>query len=591
MSFRLPLFAYIAPLLLLVGCSQPAQQEITEVREPTVKREAPPKTSTEQRLGMAANTSSAGTAAGEEDPLGGITFHHDMPQGWEAVPKTDMRQVNLRMKDTPEAECYFTLLPGGGGGLEANLNRWRGQMGLEPLSPEAIAALPKKTIFNQPATFILIDGIFSGMGDIPPKPDYRLYGIMLSHKDPESGREQGFFLKMTGPKAVLESQEANFDLVASSLHAVAPGDDHSHDRGADDGHEHTEGDGHDHGTEAPATETPAPAMEKTAPATSGEGGGYTWTVPTGWENKEPGMMRQANLTITGQPDVECYLTELSGSAGGLESNINRWQQQMEQPALTPDQIAALPKQPLLGGQASYVVIDGTFGGMSATVMKENYRMYGLALVNDTMSYFVKMTGPKDLLVAEEANFLAFAASLSKGVASTPVPEAAPMPEVTPAPQAAADNPHGVADPTPEGGFNPANIQWTAPEGWEQGPEKMMRVVTYTVGGVECYVTSLAGEAGGAVSNINRWANQMGQAPLDEAGIAALPKLGLLAQEVPLVEFSGDFVDMDGAAKTGYKLLGTLATASGTTIFVKLTGPASEVDAQKDNFIAFCGSLN
>jgi hypothetical protein len=590
MFLRLRILACIATLLVFAGCSQPAQQDITEVREPTIKREAPPKTTTEQRLGMAANGGGA-AATGEGDPLAGITFHHDMPQGWEAVPKTDMRQVNLRMKDTPEAECYFTLLPGGGGGLEANLNRWRGQMGLEPLSPEAIAALPKKTIFGQPATFILIDGTFAGMGDIAPRENYRMYGVMLSHKDPESGREQGFFLKMTGPKAVLENQEANFDLVASSLHAVAPGEEHSHDHGADDGHAHSEGDGHDHGTEAPAAEATAPAMEKTAPASSGEGSGYTWAVPAGWENKEPGMMRQANLTITGQPDVECYLTELSGSAGGLESNINRWQQQMEQPALTPDQIAALPKQPLLDGQATYVIIDGTFGGMGGTVLKENYRMYGLALVNDTVSHFVKMTGPKDLLVAEEANFLAFAASLSKGAAAAPAPEAAPMPEAAPAPQAAADNPHGVADPTPDGGFNPANIQWTAPEGWEQAPEKMMRVVTYTVGGVECYVTSLAGEAGGAVSNINRWANQMGQAPLDEAAIAALPKLNLLAQEVPLVEFAGDFVDMDGAPKPGYKLLGTLASASGTTIFIKLTGPASEVDAQKDKFIAFCASLH
>ena len=583
MSPRLRFLACIAPLLVLVGCSQPAQQEITEVREPAIQREAPPKSTTEQRLGMAANAGGTGAAAGEGDPLAGITFHHDMPQGWEAVAKTEMRQVNLRMKETPEAECYFTLLPGGGGGLDANLNRWRGQMGLEPLSADAIAALPKKTIFGQPATFILIDGTFAGMGDIAPRENYRMYGVMLSHKDPESGREQGFFLKMTGPKAVLENQEANFDLVASSLHAVAPGEEHSH--------AHTEGDGHDHGTEAPAAETAAPAMEKAATATSGGGSGYTWAVPAGWENKEPGMMRQANLTITGQPDVECYLTELSGSAGGLESNLNRWQQQMDQPALTPEQIAALPKQPLLGGEASYVVIDGTFGGMGGTVLKENYRMYGLALVNDTMSYFVKMTGPKDLLVAEEANFLAFAASLAKGAAAAPAPEAAPMPEAAPAPQAAADNPHGVADPTPAGGFNPANIQWTAPEGWEQAPEKMMRVVTYTVGGVECYVTSLAGEAGGAESNINRWANQMGQAPLDEAAIAALPKLTLLAQEAPVVEFSGDFVDMDGAAKPGYKLLGTLATASGTTIFIKLTGPASEVDAQKDKFIAFCASLH
>lgn len=589
--------ACVALLLVLAGCSQPAQQEITEVREPgAVKRPAPTKASTEQRLGMSQSGGMAGhggqQAGASEDPLAGITFHHDMPQGWEAVAKTDLRQVNLRMTETPEAECYFTLLPGGGGGLAANLNRWRGQMGLDPLTPEAIEALPKKQIFGQPATFILIDGTFGGMGNTAPKENYRMYGLMLTHTDPESGREQGFFLKMTGPQAVLESQEANFDLIASTMHAVAPGDDHSHGAEGDahaegDGHVHTEGDGHDHAAEAPAEVKPAPAAADS---------GFTWTVPAGWENKEPGMMRVANLGIAGQPDVECYLTELSGSAGGLDSNINRWQQQMNQPALTPEQIAALPKHPLLGGEATFVTIDGSYGGMSGAVVKENFRMYGLALMSEATSYFVKMTGPKDLLAAEEANFLAFAASLSKsaeGAApAAAAPEAAPMPEAAaPAPVAAAENPHGVADPTPDGGFNPNALQWTAPEGWTLGPEKMMRAVTYNVGGVECYVTTLAGEGGGAVSNINRWANQMGNAPLDEAAIAALPKVTVLGVESPLVEFAGSFTDMGGAAKPDYKLLGALAAKGGSTIFIKLTGPASEVDAQKANFIAFCASLH
>ncbi len=587
MSLRRLTLACLTPLLILVGCSQPAQQDIIEVREPgSVARKAPAKATTEQRLGMSQSGGMAGHGGQQEgaseDPLAGITFHHDMPQGWEAVAKTDLRQVNLRMTATPEAECYFTLLPGGGGGLAANLNRWRGQMGLDPLTPEAIEALPKKQIFGQPGTFILIDGTFGGMGNTAPKENYRMYGLMLTHTDPESGREQGFFLKMTGPKAVLEAQEANFDLIASTLHAVAPGDDHNHGTAEGDGHVHTEGDGHDHAAAAPAEVKPAPA-----PADSG----FTWTVPAGWENREPGMMRVANLGITGQPDVECYLTELSGSAGGLDSNINRWQQQMNQPALTPEQIAALPKHPLLGGEASYVIIDGSYGGMSGAVVKENFRMYGLALMSEATSYFVKMTGPKDLLAAEETNFLAFAASLSKSTGA-PAPEAVPMPEAAaPAPTAAVENPHGVADPTPEGGFNPGALEWTAPEGWQMGPEKMMRAVTYTVGGVECYVTTLAGEGGGAVSNINRWANQMGNEPLDEAAIAALPKITVLGVESPLVEFAGSFTDMAGAPKPDYKLLGALASKGGSTIFIKLTGPASEVDAQKANFAAFCASLH
>lgn len=613
MPTRTTLIACLALLPWFASCSPPAQQTITEVREPgSVKRAAPPRAGTKERLGMSAQGGMSGHGGGgsmasDDDPLGGITFHHDMPAGWEALGTTDMRQVNLRMTATPEAECFFTLLPGGGGGLAANLNRWRGQMGLEPLSDEAIAALPTKNIFGQPGTFILIDGTFSGMGDMEPRPDYRMYGLMLTHKDEASGREQGFFLKMTGPRAVLEGQEGAFDLVASTLHAVAPGDDHTHDHGPGDGHDHAEGDGHDHGAgdghkhfegDGHDHSGDMPKTEPAAPAAPGDAK-FSWTTPAGWENKPAGMMRAANLTITGQPEVECYLTELSGAAGGLESNINRWQQQMGQPALAPDQISALPKHPLLGGEASFVTIDGTFGGMSGAVANENFRMYGLALVKDDMSYFVKMTGPKDVLVAEEANFLAFAASLQSGgapspapveVSAAPVPEPALMPEAAPAETATVDNPHGMADPTPAGGFNPAGLQWTAPEGWHQGPEKMMRMVTYTVGDVECYVTSLSGEAGGAVSNINRWAAQMGLPALDEAAIAALPKITVLGTEGPLTEFAGTFTDMGGAPKADYKMLGTLASAGGSTFFVKLTGPAAEVDAQRDNFVAFCASL-
>lgn len=598
MSPRQFFLAGILPILILTGCSQPAQQQITEVREvgPS-KRPAPPKTTLQERLGMAKGGGGmsgggmggqgGGQQGGAEDPLGGITFHHTMPEGWEAVDKTEMRQVNLRMIANPEVECYFTLLPGGGGGTAANLNRWRGQMGQDPLTPEAIEALPKKQLFQQPATFILIDGTFAGMGKSTPRENYRMYGLMLTHKDEASGREQGFFLKMTGPKAILEGQQANFDLIASTLHAVAPGDQHNHDASGEA--PHAEGDGHDHGATTPAEEAKAPASGDSAtPA-------YSWATPAGWEVKAPGMMRVANLGITGQPDVECYLTELSGAAGGLESNINRWQQQMNQPALTPEQVAALPKKPLMGGEAAFVTIDGSYGGMSGAVAKENFRMYGLALVSDSKSLFVKMTGPKDVLAAEEANFLAFAASIVPASSAptapeAPAPAAAPAPEA-PAPQAAADNPHGVPDPTPAGGFNPDNIQWTAPEGWQQGPEKMMRVVTYTVGNVECYITTLAGEAGGAASNINRWAKQMSQPALDEAAIAALPKTAILGTEGPLVEFSGSFTDMGGASKPDYKLLGTLASAGGSTFFVKLTGPASEVDAQKANFVAFCASLH
>jgi hypothetical protein len=573
--------------LLLAACSQPSQQEITEIREPgATKRKAPPKVDAGQRLGM-------GQQNATEDPLGGITFHHDVPEGWEKVPLTSMRQVNLRMTDTPEAECYFTFLPGGGGGLNANINRWRNQMGQEPLSNEAIAALPKKTIFRQPATFILIDGDFIGMGS-EPKADYRMYGLVLTYNDPNTGRDQAFFLKMVGPRAVLEAQEAAFDTVASSLHAVGPNDNHSHgeehgpndghDHGLNDGHdhgaEHSEGDGHNHDADSDEGHGAHGGAMKQTSAPSGGSTGFAWTVPEGWSEVAPSMMRQANLIITGRDDVECYFTVLGGTGGGLDMNINRWQAQMGQPELSADAIAALPKKPLLDGDSTFVTIDGTFGGMSGQVQRENYRMYGLVRVEESQALFLKMTGPRDVLETEEARFLAFGQSI-KNADAAPAPEAAPMP---------AANPHGVEDPTPPGGFNPEGLTWTAPAGWKNGGERMMRVVTFEFGDTECYITSLAGEAGGVEGNINRWVGQMGQPELGTAALAALPRITALGKEVAMVDVAGNFTGMSGLERPGYTLLGTVVPMGGQTVFVKMIGPSAEVEAEKANFVAFCASI-
>lgn len=555
-----PVFLFLA--FLAAGCSQPAEQEIPIVKEPgSTLQPAPPRMETAQRMGI-------GGGMGQQqqgDPLGGLTFHVDVPDGWEQLAATDFRQVNLRMTDKPEVECYFTLLPGGGGGLDANINRWRRQMGLEALGPDEIAALPKKTLFGIPATFVDVEGTFSGMGGgAAPQEGYRMYGLMLYHEDPESGQAQGLFLKMTGPADVLAGQEENFDNVASSLHVVGPGDDHTHGDMAS----------------APVDNPHAGASAMASSAAPESA--FNWTLPEGWVDLPPRMMREANVTIDGQPDVECYLTKLSGRHGGMDLNINRWRQQMGQPDLSADEIAALPKKPMLGGEAAYVTIDGTFGGMSGAVSQDNYRMYGLVLVKGDDAYFVKMTGPKDVLAGQEANFLAFSASISEG-------GAAPAAHATAEAPAAPANPHGNMTPMPAP--ETSALKWTAPEGWLDGGSRMMREVTYEIGDVECYIAVLPGDAGGINANINRWVGQMGQAPLDDAALAALPRIALLGQEAPMVEVGGDFKNMQGDQKEGYKLLGTLVSTDKDVIFVKMTGPGAEVEAQKDKFIAFCKSVS
>jgi hypothetical protein len=103
-------------------------------------------------------------------------------------------------------------LPGAGGGLAANVNRWRGQMAAAPLTEEEVAALPTRPLFGQPARFVSVDGSFSpGMGSDQTFPDYRLMGLILA------GEAGAVFVKMTGPKALVEQNSAAFDQFITSL--------------------------------------------------------------------------------------------------------------------------------------------------------------------------------------------------------------------------------------------------------------------------------------------------------------------------------------------------------------------------------------
>ncbi len=135
--------------------------------------------------------------------------------------------------------------------------------------------------------------------------------------------------------------------------------------------------------------------------------------------------------------------------------------------------------------------------------------------------------------------------------------------------------------------------WTAPEGWRPAEERPMRVVTFAAGPnqeAECYVTILGQGGGGAAANINRWREQMGQPPLTEAEVAALPVIEVLGKPSPWVEIRGTFTGQSGAVLDDALLLGLVCPVDAFSVFVKMTGPASVVEAQRDAFLAFCTSL-
>ena len=146
---------------------------------------------------------------------------------------------------------------------------------------------------------------------------------------------------------------------------------------------------------------------------------YQWTLPEGWSEIPPTPFRVANLAVDAHPDVECYVTVLTGIAGGVEANMNRWRQQMGQPALGPEEIEAMPQVIILGQQSPFIEIAGDFMGMTGQ-QASDYKMLAVicSLADETI--FVKMTGPASAVRDERERFLEFCASLKEGTSNTNV---------------------------------------------------------------------------------------------------------------------------------------------------------------------------
>jgi len=149
------------------------------------------------------------SASGEE---GGPRLIFATPEGWTDKGASMMRDINFSFGEKGEGECYVARLPGAGGGLLANVNRWRSQMGAEALTEEQVAALPVKPLFGQPARYVTVDGTYSpGMGTTDTFANYRLIGLILAS---DAG---AVFVKMTGPKELVSKNEAAFDQFTQSI--------------------------------------------------------------------------------------------------------------------------------------------------------------------------------------------------------------------------------------------------------------------------------------------------------------------------------------------------------------------------------------
>ncbi len=303
----------------------------------------------------------------------------------------------------------------------------------------------------------------------------------------------------------------------------------------------------------------------------------SWEVPAGWVELAPTQMRMVNLKVG--DEGECYLTILGGDGGGITGNVNRWRGQIGLGELSDSEVAALPKMDVLGREASLVDLRGSYTGMGSAA-REDWALLGAITTSSRFTLFVKFIGPQALLEREAAGFESFCSSLvftaeAGGSASSPHGDTPPV--------APGRGPAGAGD---SGGFS-----WDVPAGWVPEPGGGMRLVTFRVGAVECYVVVLGGDGGGVVGNIQRWVGQLGLELPSEADVAAMPLIDVLGVEAPLLEATGAYTGMGAAEATpDTTMLGVPCLISGRAVFIKMLGPKAEVAAQRESFLSFASSL-
>lgn len=142
------------------------------------------------------------------------------PAGWTSQGARPMRAATYMVPPVPgdhdSAECavYF-FGTGQGGGVDANIERWKGQLH-QPAGKPVQAQVKKRSIHGLPVTTVDMSGAYSGMGGPmaqpqSSKPNYRLLGAIVS------GPGGNVFVKFTGPAKTVAANERKFDQLLQSF--------------------------------------------------------------------------------------------------------------------------------------------------------------------------------------------------------------------------------------------------------------------------------------------------------------------------------------------------------------------------------------
>lgn len=289
-------------------------------------------------------------------------IHWTIPAGWKELPATSIRIGNFLIAgdNDKKAEVAITSFPGRVGTELDNVNRWRREIGLEPLD--------QNTISSQS---VAVDGKQGKLYDLSGK-----LGNTVVVALPQGSAT--WFFKLRGDKTIVDSAKPAFLEFLKSVRLTG------------------------NGNAMPAAADPhagaMPPIENTGPQPK-------WNPPASWSATEPGPMVVKSFAVAGDngKSARIAISVFPGDVGGALANVNRWRAQMGLAPIGKSQLSHETKSvPIQGGGAVLVDLSN-----SDPEPGQPSRMVAAIVPRSGSTWFYKMVGDDAVVAREKAGFVKF----------------------------------------------------------------------------------------------------------------------------------------------------------------------------------------
>lgn len=170
------------------------------------------------RFGEEANTAAL-NEHNHDEHIGDLTF--TPPSGWTESQGSSIRiaSFSITKEGYPPADFSITSFPGDTGGLVANVNRWRGQIGLASWTPEQVNAAVENLTNPAGLSFKLFELKPDSNSGSSVSDEWIRVAIME-----KAG--QSWFFKLKGDAVLVDLQRDEFKSLIQSVHFSHAGHNH-----------------------------------------------------------------------------------------------------------------------------------------------------------------------------------------------------------------------------------------------------------------------------------------------------------------------------------------------------------------------------